>query len=176
MTYSLDPISDNCYPDTTVLVNKLNIRDEILLGEVEATLVTSKTVLWENDHRQKTFNFAHYRAIHQFLFEDLYDWAGQIRTVDISKKGTRFCSVKDIEDLATRIFTGLHNRKLFTKMDRREFLSEIVEFYCNTNQLHPFREGNGRTQRIFNKGYSLLSSSTMQGTVILISQMLMATC
>ena len=83
MLYSLDAIADNCYPDTTVLINKLNIQDEVLLKEVEATLVSAKTALWENAPLQKSFDFMHYKAIHQFLFEDLYDWAGRVRTVDI---------------------------------------------------------------------------------------------
>ena len=149
MPYSLDAITDNCYPGTTVLVNKLDIRDEALLSEVEATLVSAKTAFWENNPLLSTFDFAHYQAINLFLFEDLFDWAGQIRTVNISKKGTRFCLFEDIEDQASRIFSRLSSRELFVNLDHREFLSEIVDFYCVTNHLHPFREGNGRTQRLF---------------------------
>ena len=160
MTYSLDAIADNCYPNTTVLINRLGIQDEAMLNEVEATLVSSKSVLWEQAPLLNTFDFTHYTAIHRFLFEDLYGWAGQIRTVDISKKGTRFCPHENIVDLAYRIFAGLRDRELFTKLGRDDFLSEIVNLYCSTNQLHPFREGNGRTQRIFitelirNAGYN----------------------
>ena len=58
MSYSLDAIADNCYPNTTVLINKLDIRDEALLNEVEATLVTSKSVLWEQTPLLDTFDFA----------------------------------------------------------------------------------------------------------------------
>ena len=175
MSYSLDPISDNCYQNTTVLVNKLNIRDEKLLSEVEATIVSSKSVLWEIAPIHRTFDFAHYKAIHQFLFEDLYDWAGQIRTVNISKKGARFCSVESLDDFTTRIFTGLSNSRHFTNLNREEFLSEIVSFYCNTNQLHPFREGNGRTQRIFiseliyNAGYNDFDFSNVDGDLLMIA-------
>ena len=50
MGYSLDPIADNCYPDTTILINKLDIKDEALLNEVEATLVSAKTAIWETIH------------------------------------------------------------------------------------------------------------------------------
>jgi len=83
MPYSLDAIADNCYPDTTVLINKLNIRDEALLNEVEATLVSAKAVLWENNPLLSTFDFTHYKTIHLFLFENLYNWAGQVRTVNV---------------------------------------------------------------------------------------------
>jgi len=149
MPYSLDPIADNCYPGTTVLVNKHNIQDEALLNEIEATVVSAKTVLWEQNPLLSTFDFAHYKAIHRFLFEDLFDWAGEVRTVNISKKGTSFCPFGDIETLADSIFARLHSRKLFRDLELSEFISEIVDFYCVTNDLHPFREGNGRTQRIF---------------------------
>ena len=149
MSYSLDPIADNCYPGTTVLVNKHDIRDEALLSEIEATVVSAKTVLWEQNPLAHTFDFDHYKAIHRFLFEDLYDWAGEVRTANISKKGTRFCPFEDIETLADSIFARLHSRKLFCNLEIGEFVFEIVDFYCVTNDLHPFREGNGRTQRIF---------------------------
>ena len=71
MPYSLDPIADNCYPGTTVLVNKHDIRDEALLSEIEATVVSAKTVLWEQNPLLNTFDFSHYKAIHRFLFEKM---------------------------------------------------------------------------------------------------------
>jgi cell filamentation protein len=149
MSYSLDPISDDCYPGTTILRNKHNIRDEKLFNDVEATVVSAKTVLWEQHPLLNTFDFIHYRAIHRFLFEDLYDWAGHIRTVNISKKGTRFCPVESIEIQANSIFNRLHNQNFFLYSELSDFTTEVVDFYCATNDLHPFREGNGRTQRIF---------------------------
>jgi len=64
----------------------------------------------------------------------------------VSKKGTFFCPFDEIEDLSSRIFSRLHDYNLFAKLERKDFLSEIVDFYCVTNKLHPFREGNGRAQ------------------------------
>ena len=95
------------------------------------------------------------------MFSDLYDWAGQIRTVNISKKGTKFTSAEDIETQAALIFKRLKNCNYFRGLSHSEFVNEIVDFYCITNALHPFREGNGRTQRIFitqlirNAGYDI---------------------
>jgi len=175
MSYSLDAISDNCYSDSTVLINKLDIRDEALLNEVEVTLVSAKTALWENSPIYDTFDFAHYKAIHRFLFEDLYEWAGQVRTVNISKKGTSFCPFEEIEDQANRIFTRLHDHERFINLERGEFLSEIVDFYCVTNQLHPYREGNGRTQRLFitqlihNAGYEDFDFANVDGDLLMIA-------
>lgn len=149
MGYSLEPTSDNCYPGTTVLINKFNIQDEAKLNEVETVLVSARSAELMEHPKADSFDFAHYKTIHQFLFSDLYDWAGQIRTVDLSKKGTRFCPAESIEHQADLIFRHLKKRNAFSGLPRKEFLDEIVDFYCATNDLHPFREGNGRTQRIF---------------------------
>ena len=174
MSYSLDPIADNCYPGTTVLINKLNIRDETLLNEVEATIVTAKTVLWEQNPILNTFDFKHYKEIHRFLFEDLYDWAGEIRSVNISKKGTRFCPAERIVSLADAIFTRLNDQNLFLNLMKKDFINEIVDFYCATNELHPFREGNGRSQRVFisqlinNAGYDF-DFANVDGDLLMIA-------
>ena len=83
------------------------------------------------------------------MFDDLYDWAGQIRTVNLSKKGTQFANVDEIERIADACFKRLSDNNFFRDMDFNEFVENIVDFYCVTNDLHPFREGNGRVQRIF---------------------------
>ena len=149
MGYSINPISVNCYPDTTVLINKFDIRDEEKLNEVESVLASARFAEWLNAPKADSFDFEHYKAIHHFLFSDLYDWAGQIRTVNISKKGTKFTSAENIEAQATLIFKRLKNCNCFKGLAHAEFVDEIVDFYCVTNALHPFREGNGRTQRIY---------------------------
>ena len=161
MGYSIDPISANCYPDTTVLINKFDIRDEEKLNEVESVLASARYAEWLNTPRLNSFDFDHYRAIHKYLFSDLYDWAGQIRTVNISKKGTKFTSAEDIETQAALIFKRLKNCNYFRGLSHSEFVNEIVDFYCITNALHPFREGNGRP-----KEYLLLSLSEMLGMIL----------
>ncbi len=161
MGYSIDPISANCYPNTTVLINKFDIRDGEKLNEVESVLTSARYAEWLNAPKAATFDFEHYKAIHQFLFSDLYDWAGQIRTVNISKKGTMFTPVENIESQAELIFKLLKEHNYFKGLSHDAFVEEIVDFYCVTNALHPFREGNGRTQRVFltqlirNAGYDI---------------------
>ena len=149
MSYILDPISDNCYPNTTILVNKFDIRDERELADVEALITFTKTSQLEEHPLDGCFDFEHYKSIHGFLFEDLYDWAGHIRTVNISKKGTRFCPCEEITFQARLVFDRLEEKRLFKGLRRKEYIDELVDFYINTNYLHPFREGNGRTQRAF---------------------------
>ena len=161
MGYSIDPISANCYPGTTVLINKFDIRDEYKLNEVESVLSSVRHAEWENAPQSSAFDFEHYKLIHRYLFSDLYDWAGEIRTVNISKKGTQFTAAENIEHQAELIFKRLKDRNYFKDLPHAEFVKEVVDFYCITNALHPFREGNGRTQRIFlsqlirNAGYHI---------------------
>lgn len=161
MGYSIDPISANCYPDTTVLVNKFDIRDERKLNEIESVISSARHFEWLDAPKSIAFDFNHYKSIHRFLFSDLYDWAGEVRTVNISKKGTRFIQAENIEGQAALIFKRLREHNYFKGLSHSEFVEEVVDFYCVTNALHPFREGNGRTQRTFltqlvrNAGYSI---------------------
>lgn len=161
MPYTIDATSNGCYPGTTVLVNKLDLHSQAELNEVEAALFTFKSMQWEEAPLCATFDFEHYKAIHRHLFGELYDWAGQVRTVNISKKGTQFCPVEEIPRVSAAIFRRLARNGLLCGLSRERFVAELVDFYERTNELHPFREGNGRTQRVFlaqlaqNAGYAL---------------------
>ena len=161
MSYSIDSSVADCYPGTTCLVNKKGIKEEALLSEYEAFVTTGKAAVLSKNPIEGKFNFEHYKAIHRFLFEDIYDWAGQIRTTDLAKKNTRFIKASEIEETAGRIFERLNRLNNFKGMPFDIFVENIVDFYCVTNILHPFREGNGRTQRIFitqlvqNAGYEI---------------------
>ena len=161
MSYSIESTTDGCYPGTTVLRNRLDIRDEKLLDEAEALMTYINGAKLEENPLAGEFGFSHYKAIHRFLFSELYDWAGEIRSVDISKKGTVFCPAAEIGDRAEQIFKRLKAHNLFINLQKDDFVDEITDFYCETNTLHPFREGNGRTQRAFltqlirNAGYSI---------------------
>lgn len=161
MPYTIDATSNGCYPGTTVLINKLDLHSQVELNEVEAALFTFKAMQWEEKPLCTTFDFEHYKAIHRHLFGELYDWAGQVRTVNISKKGTQFCPVEEIPRVSIAIFRRLAQNNLLCGLPRERFVAELVDFYERTNELHPFREGNGRTQRVFlaqlaqNAGYVL---------------------
>ena len=147
--YSLDPIAANCYPDTTVLINKFGICDESELLQVEIAITQVAAASWEYSPKVDTFDFEHYKEIHRHLFQDLYEWAGQVRDVNISKQRTKFCPYQDIESSADRVFKRLHRLDCFRGLGEKEFVSEFIDLYVITNHLHPFREGNGRTQRLF---------------------------
>ena len=148
MAYSLNPSSDNCYEGTTCLVNKLGIRDEKKLAEIEAGITFAKAVMLEETPIDDDFGFEHFKKIHDFLLCDLYEWAGQVRTVDISKKRTKFLDAASIESIGTKCFAKV-KEGYFDNLPFDEFVKRIAEFYNDVNYIHPFREGNGRTQRIY---------------------------
>lgn len=149
MGYSIESSTANCYEGTTCLINKFDIKDEKQLASIESDITLAKSILLENSPIEMPMDFAFYKNIHKFLFEDIYDWAGKLRTVDISKKGTNFCSVNQLEELCENCFNRLIQKNYFKGLSKDDFVYEIADFYTTLNMLHPFREGNGRTQRIF---------------------------
>lgn len=123
------------------LENKLGITDSATLARTEEKLSKEKAVkLFEYGilDNQKAGSFQALAEIHKYLFEDIYDFAGKIRTVNIAKGGFRFAPVMYLE-------SSLEN---IEKMPQGDFDS-IVEKYVEMNIAHPFREGNGRSMRIW---------------------------
>lgn len=149
MAYSLESLSDGCYENSSVLINKFDIRDQKLLDQIEQS-VTSALIakaFVEIPFTDVDFNF--YKCLHKYIFSDIYDWAGKIRTVNMSKKGTDFCNFKEIEENGTRIFNRLKNSNYLKVLQEENFIDEFTDIFCELNYLHPFREGNGRVQRLF---------------------------
>lgn len=159
--YSMEGTQKDCYPDTTVLINKLDIQDQAMLDVAERTIVISMMTKAEREIKFENVDFAFYKSLHRQLFEDLYEWAGKVRTINISKKGTVFCNADELETIGTLKFQRLAELNYLKGMERSEFLDELTELYHDLNMLHPFREGNGRTLRLFvtllvrNAGYDL---------------------
>lgn len=122
------------------LDNKLNITDSTELARMEEKVSKKKAAqLFENGYLDKyeAGTFKMLSAIHRYLFEEIYDFAGEIRTVNISKGNFRFAPVMYLK-------AALENVE---KMPQSTF-DEIVEKYVEMNIAHPFREGNGRSTRI----------------------------
>ena len=161
MGYSIDSLTDNCYPNTAVLINKLDIHEQKLLDEAEQMITAINYAKAEKEIKFENVDFEFYKMIHQRLFIDLYEWAGSVRNVDIFKKGTAFCRHDEIEYLAKKMFDRLKSNNYLKNYKYAVFLDEFTDLYINLNFLHPFREGNGRTQRLFltllaqNVGYSI---------------------
>lgn len=149
MFYDINTVASDCYEGTVCLINKFDIKDSKQLSQVEADITFAKSAKLEQTPIKGNFDIFHYKNIHRFLFEDLYEWAGQFRTINLSKKGTNFADYKNIEKYCEMCFSGLSRMNFLNNLAFDKFIDEIVELYCTLNLIHPFREGNGRTQRIF---------------------------
>lgn len=159
--YSMEGSQKDCYSNTTVLINKLGIQDQSELNSVERQFVLLKSSQAEQETIFKNIDFNFYKELHKQLFGDLYEWAGTVRSMNISKKGTIFCNFEDIERIGTLKFQRLAEQNYLKGLTKSRFIDELTEFYHDMNMLHPFREGNGRTLRLFitllvrNAGYTL---------------------
>lgn len=135
-----------CYPDSDVLRNILNIENNSELKEAEEVLTELAAIQIEFD--PPPYNLDYLRSIHQQLFEDLYKWAGDLRTIDLTKGTTRFCNVNRIVPEADKQFKALKKASYFISYKRGSLVEAVAELYIELNMVHPFREGNGRVQRI----------------------------
>ena len=149
MSYSITASNVGCYPGTTVLVNKLGLKCQQALDEAESVAVSLRLAQIESEAVDAPFTFAFYCDLHKRLFGDLYDWAGKLRTIDFSKKGTAFYPASELCKIGNAKFARLQEMNEFRGLQPDRLVDEITDFYHEINMLHPFREGNGRTQRLF---------------------------
>jgi cell filamentation protein len=138
-----------CYPGTDVLRNKAEITNAEDLDAYEGELSTLRSIEILENPVVGQFDLAHLQRIHLALFQDVYDWAGKIRTVDISRGNSRFANVRFIEFAANDIFNELARKNWLKGLDADALSKRLAHYLSEINALHPFREGNGRVQRIF---------------------------
>lgn len=137
-----------CYPDTSILKNKPDIHDKSLLLQAETRIAAIRLYQLQERPIHGNFNYDHLCSIHRHIFQDLYGWAGELRTVNIAKKNM-FCLVQFMPSYAQSIFPAYYNDCMRVKNNPEEFIHVFTEHYADLNALHPFREGNGRSQREF---------------------------
>lgn len=145
-TAHTDPYID---PETGILRNLRGITDESILSQVEAGAVALRTLDLRMEPLPGNFDLAHIKDIHNYLFQDIYGWAGRIRTIDLIKEGSRFANHSFIEPEAGNIFRKLENEDHLLGLKPQEFSARAAHYMAEINALHPFREGNGRAQREF---------------------------
>jgi cell filamentation protein len=131
------------YPGTRTLKNKFGLTDSAKLDRIERRLVVDR--LRERVPRGD-FDLAHLQAIHRHLFQDVYDWAGEIRTVEISKDGNQFQSRRFIGQGMADVHARLKAKDLLRDLAPPDFARQAADILADVNYVHPFREGNGRTQ------------------------------
>lgn len=148
----IDPYLD----DTSgILRNKFGISDQRSLDITEANAVSVRSVFLQLNPIAGNFDSDHLKAIHRYLFQDVYDWAGEFRKIELAKRDvsggnvTRFTAPQLIETELRLVFEKLVENKFLCGQSRKVFATNIAELFCEINRIHPFREGNGRAQRQF---------------------------
>ena len=138
------------YPGTDILINKFECRDANKLKEIEILSSGANLAYLQLHPVRGKFDFKHLKNIHHFIFQDIFDWAGEIRTIDIGKNNL-FCRAQFIESYAESVFKDFYKSCYENRYDKTKYIKCLAEYYADLNALHPFREGNGRTQREFTR-------------------------
>lgn len=144
------------YPETIdtygngVLKNLLNVHTphRLRMLEYRYTRYRVKELRKNPSLIKRTFDAAHLKAIHAYLLQDVYEWAGQYRTVNMYKGDSSFADIHEIDDyLAEAAFTIKVTD--WPNLSKRQFVEQSATVFAYVNQAHPFREGNGRSSKMF---------------------------
>ena len=138
-----------CYPDSNVLKNKLNIRDNKLLKTAEEEITLIKQMELLKNPIKGNFSRAHLMNIHKFIFEDIYSFAGKIRREQISKADTMFYPPNLIDRELDKVFAKIKEKNMLKETDEEKIFDNLAYVMAELNIIHPFREGNGRSIREF---------------------------
>jgi cell filamentation protein len=137
-----------CYEGTSVLKNRLGLQTQGALTEFEHAISSQRA---EEPLPSGNLDQRHYCALHRHLYQDVYDWAGELRTVRTSKGGNMFCYPENIAAQLDMLFSDLAPASQFSELDADGFANAAAHFLAELNAIHAFREGNGRTQLTFLK-------------------------
>ena len=148
-----DPYLD---PHSGILRNKFGLSDQESLDRTEADAVSARSILLQLNPLKGNFDSDHLKGIHAYLFQDVYTWAGNFRTIPLAKadyiqggRVTKFTAPDLIEHELKRVLDRLADDHFLQGLQRREFARKVAAMLSEINRIHPFREGNGRAQRQF---------------------------
>lgn len=136
------------YRGTGVLKNKAGIRTEKGLQRFERLATAQRLAEGISTVALTVDGF---RALHRHIFQDVYNWAGAFRTVDIAKGGHLFCRAVFVEREMEKRFEAMAAQGPWAGIGAQAFVARVAEHMAELNAIHPFREGNGRTMRAFLK-------------------------
>ena len=131
------------FPDVPVLRNRLDLKDAVKLDRIERRLVTDRAI---EGPPSGDFSLRHLQRIHRHLFQDVYDWAGELRTVEIAKGGNHFLFMRSIATGMADVHNRLIGADFLRGLSADAFAEQAGRIIGDVNFVHPFREGNGRTQ------------------------------
>jgi len=164
-------------PTSDVPANKFGLTSHADLQWRETPLALRRLLELQLNPIAGEFDTKHLRAIHRYIFQDVYDWAGELRTVSISKPGAAFPPPDYLQANLDALFAGLARENWLKNLSAPTWAQRAAYFLGEINAIHPFREGNGRTQREFIRelahagGHLLLWPGVSQQEMILASQL-----
>lgn len=150
-----------CYPDTDILINFFDLRDEEKLKELEKVYTLFRLSELRINLPADPLDMEAFLEIHRYILQDIYPFAGELRKEMISKGSSSFAHPKFIDAEMRKIFAGLAEENYLKGLPRERMITRLAYYLAELNALHPFREGNGRTVREFarqlamNAGYQL---------------------
>lgn len=136
------------YPGTHVLRNRYGIHDAAELARRENDAATVRLFQLRLYPLPGSYDIEHLRTFHRHIFGDVYPWAGEIRTVAIAKTDL-FALPQHIESFLADALAKLAAEQHLRGLDRDRIVDRLAHYLAEINAAHPFREGNGRTQRAF---------------------------
>jgi len=164
--------SDPYIDENGVLINKKGIKDEFELDRVERASSYMKALDLGRNPIKGKFDLKHLQDIHKHLFGDIYPFAGKIRDGYLQKGQQDFTMGYRIIPQAEKLFTQLKNEQFLKKTEPAKIAGRLAYYMGEINAIHPFREGNGRAQRIFisqlakEAGFELTFSKSTQEEMI----------
>ena len=141
--------SKYCYENSEVLINKLDIKDAKKLSIYEAKITAAKSLSLRQKGITGNFDKNHFLEIHKYLFEDIYPFAGKLREENIAKGAFRFAMWEYIEPELDKLLNSLKQENYLLGLSKEKLAKRLAYYLSELNVLHPFREGNGRTEREF---------------------------
>ncbi len=158
-----------------MLKNAFGVQDQERLSSLEAVITGMRLVDLAKSPVKGRFDLAHLKRIHHAIFHDLYSWAGKFRTVDIDK-GQLFCHFPYIEQELRKLLHRLAEDGFLSRFEgqRQEISRQAAYYLGEINAIHPFRDGNGRTQREFIRELLLPLGYTVNYSLSSRDEMIMA--
>lgn len=167
---------DYFIPGSTTLRNLFSETDSVRLRVLEEAATTVRIAQLAQNPLPDNFDYAHFKAVHRHIFQDVYEWAGEERTAPTDRWMTKaghayYPGGPVLTEAAETQFRRLARKDLLRGLPLDEFVSELAEFWGEINVIHPFREGNTRTQTVYfadltrHAGYNLDSAAFLDAEV-----------
>lgn len=171
-SYDYEWDSEYCYPESNTLIKKLNIQNAEDLSVAEREITAIRLAVAKVEPIKGNFDLKHLQKIHKTIFGDIYSWAGKLRHVNIAK-GNQFCLAMNLETYAANLFRKLENEHYLIGYEG-SVPHRLAYYLSEINVLHPFREGNGRSQRVLIEYLALVAGFRLDFSLVTAHEMIVA--